>query len=99
MALAAFLLAETPAVLAIIAGGLIGILATGLFCIRVFGGRFEWSPERFLQRFYRAEIQKLLLIAILLFCAIKWIGIGALPLLLGCVATLMANWLVLLIKL
>ena len=98
IAVGSLFLSGWSAVQASVTGGVIGLLATIVFSLRLFVGRKEWSPQKFLQRFYRAEVQKLLLISILLFAAIAWIGLSPLPLTLSCAAVLMANWLVLLIR-
>lgn len=96
---AALMFTDSQTALAALVGGVIGMLATAVFSLRVFAGQPEWSPSRFLQRFYRAEVQKLVLIAIMLFAAIEWMHLAALPLTLVCAAALMANWLVLLFRL
>jgi F0F1-type ATP synthase assembly protein I len=80
------------------AGGAICVLSTALFSLRVFGGKPEWSAEKFLQRLYWAEVQKIALIMLLLLAVFAWTDLKPLPLLATFAATLMANWLVLLIK-
>lgn len=92
-----FSLAGERAALSAAAGGGIGVITTALFSMRVLLGRLEWSPERFLGRFFLAEIQKLALMVLLLLAALKWLDVDGLPLMLGFMAALMANWLVLLI--
>lgn len=93
-----FSLAGERAALSAAAGGGIAVIATALFSLRVLLGRLEWSPERFLGRFFLAEIQKLALMVLLLLAALEWLNVDGLPLMLGFLAALMANWLVLLIS-
>ena len=51
--------------LSALAGGTIATLANGWFALRVFAGYRAQRPERLLGRFYGAELQKLLLVAVL----------------------------------
>lgn len=92
-----FSLAGERAALSAATGGGICVVATALFSIRVLLGRPEWSPERFLGRFFLAEIQKIVLMALLLLAALKWLDVDGLPLMLAFLAAVVANWLVLLI--
>lgn len=93
-----FCLAGERAALSAAAGGGICVITTALFSMKVLLGRLEWSPERFLGRFFLAEIQKIALMVLLLLAALKWLDVGGLPMMLGFMAALMANWLVLLVN-
>lgn len=95
--IAPFFVQDHP-VRSVLAGGGIGLFATVFFSLRVLAGRMEWSPQRFLQRFYRAEMQKLALIAVMTFAALVWLDLNALAVILTLAAVLTANWLALLIK-
>ena len=96
--LTAFTVKDAHAALAALVGGAICLLATALFSFRVFAGKTEFSAERFLARFFWAELQKLIVQITLLVGALLWLRIPALPLVLTFAATVMAYWLVLLIK-
>lgn len=92
-----FFLAGWTAAQAVFAGGSIGIIATVIAAARVLLGKPIWSPQQFLARLYRAEFQKALIIVVLVFSALHWMQLAALPLMLSLLAVLMANWLVLIL--
>lgn len=91
------LVGERAALSAAIGGG-ICVVTTALFSMRVLLGRLEWSPERFLSRFFLAEIQKIALMVLLLLAALKWLDVDGLPLMLAFLVVSMANWLMLLVN-
>ncbi len=93
-----FATADTHSALSATMGGVVSLLVTGIFSARVMLGKMEWSPERFMQRLYRAEMQKIILAAVLLFAALKWLAFAPLPLLAAFLLTMMASWFVLLAK-
>jgi F0F1-type ATP synthase assembly protein I len=97
--LIAWMISDARAALAAAAGGSICVVTSALFGLRVFAGRKEFSAERFLQRLYWAEVQKVILLIGLLSVALIWLRSEALSLLLTFAAALMAYWLVLLIRL
>jgi F0F1-type ATP synthase assembly protein I len=97
--LTVFTLSDARAALAALVGGAICVLPSALFGFRVFAGKPEFSADRFLQRLIWAEAQKIVLIIVLLAGALSWLKADALSLLLTFSAALMANWLVLLIRL
>ncbi|HEX5055312.1 MAG TPA: ATP synthase subunit I [Gammaproteobacteria bacterium] len=94
----AYIINDARAALAAAVGGSICVLTTGLSGLRVFAGKMEFAAERFLQRLYRAEIQKMVLAAVLLAGSLVWLRTEALSLLLSFSAALMAYWLVLLFR-
>ncbi|HHH38603.1 MAG TPA: F0F1 ATP synthase assembly protein I [Sedimenticola sp.] len=59
--------------LSALAGGTIATLANGWFALRVFAGYRAQRPERLLGRFYGAELQKLLLVAVLFAGVMLWL--------------------------
>jgi F0F1-type ATP synthase assembly protein I len=97
--LIAFTISDARAALAAAIGGSICVVTSALFGFRVFVGKTEFSAERFLQRLYWAEVQKVILLIVLLAGALLWLKTDALPLLLTFAAALMAYWLVLLFRL
>lgn len=97
--LIAFLISDARAALAAAAGGFICVASTALFGLRTFAGKREFSAERFLQRLYWAEVQKVVLIIVMLAGALIWLRTEALSLLLTFSAAMMAYWLVLLFRL
>lgn len=97
--LIAFTLSDARAALAAAVGGSICVVTTALFGWRTFAGKREFSAERFLQRLYWAEVQKVVLLVIMLAGGLIWLKTEALSLLLSFAAALMAYWLVLLFRL
>jgi F0F1-type ATP synthase assembly protein I len=97
--LIAFIIGDARAALAALVGGAICLLTAALFGFRLFTGKPEFSADRFLRRLIWAEVQKIVLIVVLLAGALSWQKADALPLLLTFSAALMAYWLVLLIRL
>ena len=98
VATAVLLMFDRHAAFSALLGGGICVFATGLFAARVLLGGMEWSPQQFLVRFYRAEIQKLVLMVVLLLATMKWLDASGLPLMAAFFAGLIANWLVLLLN-
>lgn len=94
----AFIISDARAAAAAAIGGGICLITTVFFSLRVFIGVPEWSAERFLRSFYRAEWQKALMAVVLLLAALNWLELPGLPLMLTFMLALMANWLVLLIS-
>jgi F0F1-type ATP synthase assembly protein I len=97
--LVAYIISDARAALAAAVGGAICVLTSALFGLRAFAGKMEFSEERFLQRLYWAEVQKLILVVVLLTGSLAWLKTDALSLLLSFSAALMAYWLVLLFRL
>jgi F0F1-type ATP synthase assembly protein I len=97
--LVAYLISDARAALAAAVGGSICVATTALFGWRTFAGKREFSAERFLQRLFLAEVQKVLLIIVMLAGSLIWLRAEALSLLLAFSAALMAYWLVLLFRL
>lgn len=95
----AFAIGDARSALAAAVGGSICVATSALFGWRVFAGKREFSAERFLWRLYWAELQKVILVIVLLAGSLIWLRAEALPLLLTFSAALMAYWLVLLIRL
>jgi len=56
-----------------LAGGLVATLGNTLFMLRVFVPYRAQQPGKLLGAFYRAELQKIILIAILFAAAIVWL--------------------------
>ncbi len=78
-------------------GGVICVAGTAYSGVRAFFGRRDFDSERFLRRFYMAETQKLILMALLLVLIIKYGAIMALPLMLTFTMVSVMGWLILLI--
>jgi ATP synthase protein I len=76
-------------------GGVISVLGTSLFALRVFAGRARQSAKRLLRAFYMGEVQKILLTAVLFVLVIKYVDVSFLPLFVAYAATLLVYWLVL----
>ncbi|MDH3514416.1 MAG: ATP synthase subunit I [Gammaproteobacteria bacterium] len=86
---------DSTSAVAVVAGGLINVIANLCFALQVFAGGVR--PARsVLRSFYLAEAVKLLLTAALFALALAVLRLAPLPLLLGFAVTLMAYWLVLL---
>lgn len=77
------------------AGGGISIIATVLFSLRVFGGKPEFDPGRFLHRLYLAEIQKITIASVLFIALFKWTELNTGAILLGFSLAVLAHWLAL----
>ena len=80
---------------AVIAGGLINVIANLYFALHVFSAGVR-TAQSVLRGFYVAEVVKLLLTAALFALALAVLKLAALPLLTGFVMTLAGYWLVLL---
>ena len=91
----AFCVAGSSVAVSAVAGGTICLFSTVVFSLRVFAGRFEFEPGRFLRRLYIAEVQKIFFIVLLFIAAIKWIPLHHAGLLLGFVVVTLVSWLVL----
>jgi F0F1-type ATP synthase assembly protein I len=90
-----FGLYNVGAALAVVAGGGVCIIGTVLFALRLFSGKQEFSPDRFLRRMFVAEFQKIALTVLLFFAIIHWTDLVFAWVLLGFSASLIAHWLVL----
>lgn len=78
-------------------GGIISLIATAWFALRVFSGRRRGRPAKAMMRgFYVGEVQKILLTVALFVIAIAWLRLEFLPMFLTYMAGLMAFWLALL---
>lgn len=88
------LIAETStvevAVKASLFGGLIAIVPTAYFAVRVYLGRNGNEPKDVVGSFYRGEIGKFALTALMFFIGVKMFGTQFLPLLATYVACLIA---------
>lgn len=78
-------------------GGGISIIATLYFARQVFGLGVGTPAAVIAQRFYLAEMIKIVLTATLFVGAIVWLPVSFPPLILTYMATLLAYWLVLLV--
>ncbi|WP_338081741.1 ATP synthase subunit I [Ectothiorhodospira mobilis] len=78
-------------------GGIISLVATAWFALRVFPSRKRGRPAKAMMRgFYVGEVQKILLTVALFVIAIAWLRLEFLPMFLTYMAGLMAFWLALL---
>jgi ATP synthase protein I len=84
-----------PAAFAAMFGGAIAIVPALYFAVRVAGLGRVAEARQVLGTFYRAELAKLLLTALLFFIGAKLFGEHFAPLMLTCVACLAMNWVVL----
>ena len=76
-------------------GGIVVVVPALYFAFRVHPRRAPTQAKEVLGAFYRAELGKLLLTALLFFIGARWFGAHFAPLMLTCVACLAMNWLVL----
>ena len=76
-------------------GGIVVVVPALYFAFRVHPRRGATKAQEVLGAFYRAEVGKLLLTALLFFIGARWFGAHFAPLMLTCVACLAMNWLVL----
>lgn len=76
-------------------GGLTVIVPALYFAVKVVGLGPVAEARKVLSTFYRAEVMKLLLTALLFMLGAKWFGAYFAPLLLTCLACLAMNWVVL----
>jgi ATP synthase protein I len=76
-------------------GGIVVVVPALYFAFRVHPRRGATEAKQVLGAFYRAELGKLLLTALLFFIGARWFGAHFAPLMLTCVACLAMNWLVL----
>jgi len=83
------------AALAAAFGGIVVVVPALYFAFRVHPRRGVTEAKQVLGAFYRAELGKLLLTALLFFIGARWFGAHFAPLMLTCVACLAMNWLVL----
>lgn len=77
--------------------GMICVLVNGYFAWRVFTHTGARAADRIVKNFYRGEVVKLLLTALLIFIAIKWLGIAPLPFFVSFAFTQLAFWFVLVV--
>ena len=75
-----------------LAGGLIATLASLVMAVRVFGGRLERDPKRFLGRLVLGEAFKFAATVLLFGVAIVVMKAAFLPLILGYFAAFAAYW-------
>ncbi len=76
-------------------GGTISIVTTLFFAWRALGVHFGRPARQLVGTFYLAEMQKLVLTAVLFFIAIRWLDVSFLPLLATFSAALLVYWLTL----
>jgi ATP synthase protein I len=76
-------------------GGAISVVTTSYFAWRALGVHFGRPARQLVSAFYLAEMQKLVLTAILFFVAIRWLNVSFLPLLATFSAALLVYWLTL----
>jgi ATP synthase protein I len=81
--------------IAVVAGGLINVIANLYFALHVFRGGVR-PADAVMRSFYVAEAAKLFLTAALFALALVVLKLAALPLLIGFVVTLAGYWLALL---
>ncbi len=93
--LVAWLVADKAASLAALFGGVVVVLPTAYFAARIYLRGGESQAAKILGTFYRAELGKLLLTALLFFIGALLFGKHFAPLMLTCVACLAVNWLLL----
>jgi ATP synthase protein I len=94
-ALVAWVVADKAAALAALFGGIVVILPTAYFALRVYLRGSGSQAAEVLGVFYRAEVGKLLLTALLFFIGALLFGKHFAPLILTCMACLAMNWLML----
>lgn len=76
-------------------GGTISVLTTLFFAWRALGVHFGRPVKQLVGAFYLAEMQKLVLTAILFYVAIRWLDVSFLPMLATFGAALLVFWLTL----
>lgn len=76
-------------------GGLISIVTTAFFALRIFIRGSDAPLNVIVRSFYAGEVQKLILTAVLFYAVIKWMNVSFLPLFIAYAATLLMYWLVL----
>jgi ATP synthase protein I len=76
-------------------GGLISIVTTAFFALRVFMGGSDAPLNVIVRSFYAGEVQKLILTAVLFYAAIRWMDLSFLPLFVTYAVTLLMYWVVL----
>jgi ATP synthase protein I len=91
----AFGMVGKSAALAAAYGGLIALLPTGYFALRVFSRRALSAPRDVVGVFYQAEIGKFALTAVLFFLGIAVFAQQFLPMMLSYMACLLAYFIVL----
>lgn len=89
--------AGAPAAMAAAFGGLTAIVPALYFMLKVAGLGPVAEGKKVLSTFYRAEVVKLALTALLFAIGAKWFGANFAPLMLTCVACLAMNWVTLLV--
>jgi ATP synthase protein I len=72
-------------------GGLIATTASLYFALHVFGVRTA-SARRLVRSFYRAEIVKMAITALLFLAAVQWLKVDFLPLIVAYALTLLVYW-------
>lgn len=90
-----WVVAGAEAAMAAAFGGLTAILPALYFALKVAGLGPVAEGRKVLSTFYRAEVVKLALTALLFVLGAKWFGAHFAPLMLTCVACLAMNWLAL----
>jgi ATP synthase protein I len=76
-------------------GGLISIVTTAFFALRVFMRGPDAPLNVIMRSFYAGEAQKLILTAVLFYAVIRWMDVSFLPLFIAYTATLLMFWVVL----
>lgn len=97
-ALAALVLAATlggQAAWSALVGGGISLAATAYFAVRVFAGDRS-DLKRVVRAFYVGEAHKIVLTAVLIVVAIKWLNVAFMPMFGTYMATLLVFWFALL---
>ena len=93
--LVAWLVAGKAAALAAAFGGIVVVVPTAYFAVRIYLRRGGTQAAEILGGFYRAELGKLLLTALLFFIGALLFGKHFAPLIFTCMACLAVNWLML----
>ena len=94
-AVVAWVVADKAASLAALFGGMVVILPAAYFAAKIYLRRGGSQAQEILGTFYRAELGKLLLTALLFFVGAQLFGKHFAPLMLTCTACLAVNWLLL----
>ena len=80
------------AALAALYGGLVAIVPAVYFGMRVLAPRAELEPQQVVGAFYRGELGKLALTALLFFVGIAWLAQWFLPLIVSFIACQLVYW-------
>ncbi len=76
----------------ILLGGIIWFLPHGYVAIKLFH-HIETKPKRFVMMFYKSEVIKLILVALLFILVVKWIPVIVVGLLVGYLCAQVIFWL------